>query len=139
MAHFLRVGNRAHVRGNGRALISPLVACGAHEPAATVDGATRREHVLASDPHLTTHLDDAIAQARAELGPSYDSAASRGGKLTDDELIHYLQRVVADLETKMAIRRLKPQDVPKRVRRELDATASPSLDAGRSSDHRRGP
>ena len=96
MAHFLRVGNRAHVRVHGRALIGPLVACGAHEAAATVDGATRRQAVLAFDA-ITTHLDEAIAQARAELGPSYDAAATRGEKLTDDELVHYLQRVVADL------------------------------------------
>ena len=49
MAHFLRVGNRAHVRAHGRGLIGPLVACGAHEAAATVDGATRRQAVLAWD------------------------------------------------------------------------------------------
>jgi predicted ATPase/class 3 adenylate cyclase len=95
MARFLRVGSRAHVRVYGRAVISPLVACGAHQAAATVDGATRHEHV--HDVHLKTQLDDAIAQARAELGPSYDTAATRGEKLTDDELVHYLQRVVADL------------------------------------------
>ena len=96
MAHFFRVGNRAHVRVHGRALIGPLVACGAHEAAATVDGATRRQAVLAWDA-ITTPLDDAIAQVRAELGPSYDAAATRGEKLTDDELVHFLQRVVADL------------------------------------------
>ena len=95
MAHFLRVGDRVHVRDGGRAVIGPLVACGAHQAAATVDGATRREATLAWD--AITHLDDAIAQARAELGPSYDTAATRGANLTDDELVHYLQRVVADL------------------------------------------
>jgi hypothetical protein len=96
MAHFLRVGNRAHVRVQGRGLIVPLVACGAHEAAATVDGATRRQALVAWDA-ITTHLDDAIAQARAELGPSYDAAATSGEELTDDELLHYLQHVIADL------------------------------------------
>jgi hypothetical protein len=97
MAHFLRFGSRAHVMRNGRALIRPLVACRAHQAAATVDGATRRKHVRPLDPSLTTQLDDAIAEARAELGPAYGAAAIRGEKLTDDELVHYLQRVVADL------------------------------------------
>jgi len=97
MAHFLRFGNRAHVRVHGRGLISPLVACGAYEAAATVDGATRRQAVVAFDAMMLTHLDEDIAQARAELGPSYDAAATRGEKLTDDELLHYLQPVVADL------------------------------------------
>ena len=96
MAHFLRVGNRAHVRVQGRGIIGPLVACGAHEAAANADGATRRQAVLSWDA-ITPHLDDAIAQARAELGTSYDAAANRGEKLTDDELVHYLQRVVGNL------------------------------------------
>jgi hypothetical protein len=97
MAHFLRVGNRAHFRTHGRALIGPFVACGAHEAAATVDGATRYQGAVAWDAYLTIHLDEAIAQSRAELGPSYDAAATRGEKLTDDELLHYVQRVAADL------------------------------------------
>ena len=97
MAHFLRVGNRAHFRTHGRALIGPFVACGAHEAAATVDGATRNQGAVAWDAYLTIHLDEAIAQGRAELGPSYDAAATRGEKLTDDELLHYVQRVAADL------------------------------------------
>ena len=96
MAHFLRVGNRAHVRVHGRGLIGPLIACGAYEEAAIVDGATRDQAVLAWDA-ITTHVHEAITQARAGLGPSYDAAASRGENLTDDELVHYLQDFVADL------------------------------------------
>lgn len=46
---------------------------------------------------MTTYLDVAIAEARAELGPSYDAAATHGEKLTDDELVHYLERVVSHL------------------------------------------
>jgi hypothetical protein len=48
-------------------------------------------------PALTVHLDAAIADARAELGASYDAAATHGEKLNDDEVVHYLERVVADL------------------------------------------
>ena len=42
-------------------------------------------------------LHEAIAHARAELGPSYEAAATRGEQLTDDELVDYLERAVADL------------------------------------------
>ncbi|MEP6661962.1 MAG: adenylate/guanylate cyclase domain-containing protein [Acidimicrobiales bacterium] len=94
MAHYLRVGNHAHLRGFGRGLIDPLVQSGAYEPAATVAGATRADDVLAS---AITTIDDAIARAKAELGVAYDAAATRGENLTDDQLVHYLQRVVADL------------------------------------------
>ena len=97
MAHFLRVGNRAHVRVHGRGLIGPLVNCGAYEAAATVDGATRRYAVVAFDAITAPGLEEGIAQARAELGPSYDAAATQGEKLTDDDLLHYLQAVAADL------------------------------------------
>ena len=79
----------------GRGIIGPLVACGAHEAAATVDGATRNSAVPAWD--AITTVDEAIAQVRAELGPSFDATASRGEKLTDDELVQYLERAVADL------------------------------------------
>jgi hypothetical protein len=97
MGHFLRVGNRAHVRVHGRGLIGPLVACGAYEAAATLDGATRRHAVVALDAITAPGLDAGITQARAELGPSYDTAANRGEKLTDDELLHYLHPIVANL------------------------------------------
>jgi predicted ATPase len=96
MAHYLRVGNRAHLKGLGRGIIGPLVACRAHEAAAAVDGATRSQALLAP-ARVTSDLDEAIAEARAALGTSYDAAVHRGEKLTDDELVHYLERVVADL------------------------------------------
>jgi hypothetical protein len=40
---------------------------------------------------------DAIARLHEELGPSYETAALRGEKMTDDELVHYVQRVVRKL------------------------------------------
>ena len=45
IAHYLRVGNRAHLVALGRGIIGPLVAFGAHEAAATVEGATRNTAV----------------------------------------------------------------------------------------------
>jgi predicted ATPase/class 3 adenylate cyclase len=95
MDHYLRVGNHAHLRSFGRGLIGPLVACGAYEPAATIDGATRGEAVIASAN--TTPVDDAITQAHEKIGPSYDTAATRGENMTDDELVDYAQHVVANL------------------------------------------
>ena len=40
MAHYLRVGNRNHLRSFGRSLIRPLIEIGLDEAAAVVDGAT---------------------------------------------------------------------------------------------------
>ena len=41
MAHYLRVGNRAHLREFARGAVSPLARCEQWEAAATVEGATR--------------------------------------------------------------------------------------------------
>ena len=43
MRHYLRVGNRTHLRSFGRNLLQPLVALQAYEAAAVVDGATRAQ------------------------------------------------------------------------------------------------
>ena len=43
MRHYLRVGNRTHLRSFGRNLLRPLVALQAYEAAAVVDGATRAQ------------------------------------------------------------------------------------------------
>ena len=69
------------------------MASGTYEPAATIEGATRAEAVIA----YATSVTDAIAKLHDELGPSYGTAAMRGEKMTDDELVHYVQRVVANL------------------------------------------
>jgi len=94
MAHYLRVGNHAHLRSFGRALIVPLVDCRAYEPAATIEAATRNDAVLVSAGATTVN---AIARARAQLGHAYATAATRGEKMSDDELVRYLESVVADL------------------------------------------
>jgi hypothetical protein len=95
IAHYLRVGNHAHLRSFARGLIGPLVACGTYQPAATIEGATRAEAVIARANR--TSVNDAIARLRDELGPSYGTAAIRGENMTDDELVHYVRRVVANL------------------------------------------
>jgi tetratricopeptide (TPR) repeat protein len=98
MAHYLRVGNRTHLRSFGRSIIESLVRCGAYEAAAVVEGATRGAIVFnrpASD--VTNPVDAAIDRAREQLGAAYDSTARRGAHMTDDELVHYLRDVVEDL------------------------------------------
>ena len=65
MAHYLALGNHAHLRGLGRAIIVPLVECGAFEAAAVVDGATRGKAAVL--PRLTDAIEEAIdiAEPRA--------------------------------------------------------------------------
>jgi len=98
MAHYLRVGNRAHLRSFGRGLIEPLVHCGAYEATAAVEGATRHATGFKRvAPGATDPVNVAIDVARERLGPAYDSTARRGEHMTDDELVHYLRDVVEDL------------------------------------------
>ena len=67
MRHYLRVGNRAHLRSFGRGLLRPLVALQAYEAAAIVDGATRTQPELgelAADRAVNT------TAAKSALGAS---------------------------------------------------------------------
>ena len=95
MALYLNVGNGAHLRGFGRGIIMPLVACGAHEAAAVVDGATQTDTAVLTA--LADPISEALSQAHNELAASYRTAASRGEQMTDDELVHYLRHIVTDL------------------------------------------
>ncbi len=107
MARYLNVGNGAHLRGFGRGIIVALVDCGAYEPAAVLDGATRMGAAVlrrvvtrrgtAGAPTLVDPIKEAINRAHNELGPSYHNAANRGEQMTDDELVSYLRKVVTTL------------------------------------------
>ena len=101
MRHYLRVGNRTHLRSFGRGLIHPLVSLCAYEAAAVVDGATSDQpdfgELAASRATTTT-------QARDALGPTYPAAAQRGATMTDDELVAYLDETI----TRIASRPVAP-------------------------------
>ena len=95
MAHYLAVGNHAHLRGFGRAIVVPLVDCDAFEAAAVVDGATRGDAAVL--PSLTDAIEQALGRAQNELGPAYEPAARRGEQMTGDELLAYARRAVSEL------------------------------------------
>lgn len=83
MAHYLALGNHAHPRGLGRAIIVPLVECGAFEAAAVVDGATRGKAAVL--PTLIDAIEEAIYIAEHELGLGYelvDHARQAASELT---------------------------------------------------------
>jgi hypothetical protein len=46
---------------------------------------------------LADPITEALSQAHNELAASYRTAASHGEQMTDDELVHYLRRIVDDL------------------------------------------
>jgi hypothetical protein len=93
MAHYLALGNHAHLRGLGRAIIVPLVDCGAFEAAGVVDGATRAKAAVL--PSLIDAIKEAIDVAKNELGFGYELAARRGEQMTGDELVDYSRRAVS--------------------------------------------
>jgi predicted ATPase/DNA-binding SARP family transcriptional activator len=95
MNHYLRVGNHTHLRTFGRGLIISLVAAGAHEPAAVLDGATQG---LPGFGELFAEGRPFVAETREVLGVAYDLAAERGAVMTDDELVAYLDVEVRRLE-----------------------------------------
>jgi hypothetical protein len=95
MAHYLALGNQAHLRGFGRAIIVPLVECGALEAAAVVDGATRGDGTVL--PTLIDAIEEAIDVAKHELGLGYELAARRGELMTGDELVDHARRAVSEL------------------------------------------
>jgi predicted ATPase/DNA-binding SARP family transcriptional activator len=91
MRHYLRAGNRTHLRSFGRGLIHPLVQLDAYEAAAIVDGATRDQPELGP---LAASRAASTTQVRDALGPAYDTAANRGARMTDDELVAYLEDTI---------------------------------------------
>ena len=97
MRHYLRVGNRTHLRSFGRGLIRPLVSLCAYDAAAVVDGATSDQpdfgELAASRATNTT-------QARDALGPAYPAAAERGATMTDDELVAYLDETITRIASR---------------------------------------
>ena len=99
MRHYLRVGNRTHLRGFGRGLIRPLVRLCAHDAAAVVDGATRDQ----PEPgQLASSRATNIGQARNALGPAVNTAAEFGATMTDDELVAHLDEVITQIATRPA-------------------------------------
>ena len=94
MRHYLRVGNRTHLRSFGRGLLRPLATLQAYEAAAIVDGATRAQPELGE---LTAARAVDTTAARTTLGSSYRAAAERGAAMTDDELVTYLDRTMTAL------------------------------------------
>jgi predicted ATPase/DNA-binding SARP family transcriptional activator len=95
MAHYLALGNQAHLRGFGRAIIVPLVECGAVEAAAVVDGATRGSATVL--PTLIDAIEEAIDIAKHELGRRYELAAHRGELMTGDQLVDHARQAVSEL------------------------------------------
>ena len=109
MRHYLRVGNRTHLRGFGRGLLGPLVALQAYEAAAVVDGATRGQPELGK---LAAARAVNTTAAKTALGASYPAAADRGAAMTDDLLIAYLDRTIAGITSQPTQQRrsTKPND-----------------------------
>ena len=97
MRHYLRVGNRTHLRSFGRGLIRPLVSLCAYDAAAVVDGATRDQPDLGE---LAASRATNTTQARDALGPAYHAAAERGATMTDDELVAYLDETITRLASR---------------------------------------
>jgi predicted ATPase/DNA-binding SARP family transcriptional activator len=93
MAHYLRLGNRNHLRSFGRSLVRILIELGLDEAAAVLDGATSDQpeftEMITGNP---THIDT----ARARLGPGYDTAFAQGAAMTDDELVAYLDGILGN-------------------------------------------
>jgi predicted ATPase/DNA-binding SARP family transcriptional activator len=95
MHHYLRVGNRTHLRSFARGLLEPLITLSAHEAAAVLDGATQDQPELAV---RAAGRATPIVRTRLALGAGYEAAAARGASMTDDELVAYLDDTVAVLE-----------------------------------------
>jgi hypothetical protein len=95
MAHYLRVGNRTHLREFARGAVSPLARCEQWEAAATLEGATRASALFRTT--VAEPVAHAEADTRAALGDQYDAAAARGAVMTDDELVTFMQSLAAQL------------------------------------------
>ena len=98
LAHYLRVGNRTHLREFARGVVVPLTQCEEWTAAATVEGATRSSALFQTT--LGEPLHDALALAREVLGSGYDIAAERGATMSDDELVAFVQATGASLSSR---------------------------------------
>jgi hypothetical protein len=105
MRHYLRVGNRTHLRSFGRGLLRPLITLQAYEAAAIVDGATRAQPELGE---LAAARAVDTTAATTALGSSYLAAAERGAAMTDDELVAYLDRTIAAITSQSSHLRHSP-------------------------------
>jgi len=95
LTHYLRLGNRTHLREFARGSVIPLVDCQQWEAAATVEGATRASaHFL---PTLGEPIGRAVSRARDMIGDEFEAAADRGAVMTDEELAAYVCTVAARL------------------------------------------
>ena len=97
LAHYLRVGNRTHLREFARGVVVPLTQCEEWTAAATVEGATRSSALFRTT--LGEPLHDALASARDVLGSGYDVAAARGAAMSDDELVAFVQATGTSLSS----------------------------------------
>ena len=97
MRHYLRVGNRTHLRSFGRGLIGPLLRLCAYDAAAVVDGATSDQPDFGE---LAASRATNTRQARDALGPAYPAAAQRGATMTDDELVAYLDETITRIASR---------------------------------------
>lgn len=96
MKHYLGIGNRAHLRSFARALLRPLVLLSLDEAAAVVDGATSDQPDFGATEDRRQWTQQAH-QAHQALGPGYAAAARRGARMTDDELVAYLDDTLNEL------------------------------------------
>ncbi len=96
LAHYLRVGNRTHLREFARGLVTPLADCHQWEAAATLEGATRASaHFLPAQQK--EQISRAIRHTRDVIGKEFEAAADRGAAMTDEELVAYVSDLAARL------------------------------------------
>ena len=92
MAHYLRHGNRTHLRSFGRGIIVPLADCRDWEAVVVVDAATREQPAFAGSGD---RIDRAVEAAARHLQEIADVHASHGASMTDDELVDWLRARLA--------------------------------------------
>jgi predicted ATPase/DNA-binding SARP family transcriptional activator len=107
VAHYLRVGNRTHLRGFARGLIRPFVSAGCHHAAAVVDGATSDQPELGELEATRSALLDTARKALG--GDNYRDAAEHGATMTDDELVAFLDDAVSMMENSPASASHRPR------------------------------
>jgi hypothetical protein len=95
MRHYGRAGNHTHLRSFARGMIEPLATLGSWEAVASVDTATSDQPTFVDIGERTA---EHVRHAQESLGPTFDPLATRGRSMTDDELLHWLDGVITDLE-----------------------------------------